>query len=183
MEYSVQDTASLDPHPFRFGSRSRVGLSILASLALVLSLSVGLTVWVLLSPVTALAQAKGPHMTCGSCPEGFAKTGVTTDPAICKDGDPTVVQCVPLGSPMLSVCGSCPEGYQEVGSSNVPDRCGDQEGGRMTQCQLPKMDQGLPDPNKGGVFCPPNCAGELPTPGQGAIPPPPKFLPPPPESK
>ncbi len=183
MESPVQNKDRLGHHPFRLGSSARIGLSILASTALALSLSVGLAAWVLLSPVTALAQAKGPRMSCGSCPEGFAKTGVTTDPAICKDDDPTVVQCVPLGSPMLSVCGSCPEGYQDVGSSNVPARCGDQDGGRMTQCQLPKMDQGLPDPNQGGIFCPPNCAGELPKPGEGAIPPPPKFLPPPPESK
>ncbi|MBA2252326.1 MAG: hypothetical protein H0W13_06420, partial [Nitrospirales bacterium] len=62
-------------------------------------------------PMTLLAQEssepKSTRMTCGSCPEGYATTGVTTDAKICKDGDPTVVQCVPLGANILSVCGSC----------------------------------------------------------------------------
>lgn len=177
MDHAACRLESLAPFP-------QSGMSLLALfLAFFLSLALGLLTWGAAAPPLVLAQAKGPRMTCGSCPEGFAKTGVMSDPAICKDGDPTLVQCVPLGSPMLSVCGSCPEGYREVGSSNVPARCGNEDGGRMTQCQLPKMDQGIPDPQRGGVFCPPNCAGELPTPGQGALPPPPKFLPPPKEDK
>src|SRR5688572_27894784 len=85
-------------------------------------------------PMTLLAQEssepKSTRMTCGSCPEGYATTGVTTDAKICKDGDPTVVQCVPLGANILSVCGSCPDGYRQVGSSSSPARCGNVDGGR-----------------------------------------------------
>ncbi len=40
-----------------------------------------------------------------ACPDGYATTGVTNAPEICKDGEPTLVQCVPLGGNMLSVCG------------------------------------------------------------------------------
>jgi len=128
-------------------------------------------------------EQKSTRMTCGKCPAGYATTGVTSEPSICKDGDPTLVQCVPIGSmPLLAVCGSCPEGYVEVGSSRVPARCGTLEEGRLTQCQATDLGKGLPDPTQGGVFCPPNCAGQMPTPGQGAIPPPPKF-PPSPEKK
>ena len=135
-----------------------------------------------------LADAPEPpktiRMTCGTCPSGYAMTGVTTAPEICKEGDPTLVECVPIGSMnLLAVCGSCPEGYVQIGGSNVPARCGNAEGGRMSQCQLQKFESGLPDPNRGGVFCPPNCAGQMPTPGQGAIPPPPKMLPTPKEDK
>ena len=87
-------------------------------------------------PMTLLAEEssepKSTRMTCGSCPEGYATTGVTTDEKICKDGDPTVVQCVPLGANILSVCGSCPDGYRQVGSSSSPARCGTTDGGRMT---------------------------------------------------
>ncbi|MGH7429180.1 MAG: hypothetical protein ACREJ4_12625, partial [Candidatus Methylomirabilaceae bacterium] len=34
---------------------------------------------------------KSIRMTCGTCPSGYAMTGVTTAPEICKDGDPTLV--------------------------------------------------------------------------------------------
>jgi hypothetical protein len=114
-------------------------------------------------------------MTCGVCPEGYVKTGVTSDPKICKEGDPTLVECVKTGANILAVCGSCPDGYQQIGSSSVPGRCGAVEGGRMSQCQLSKMEGGVVGPGQGGVFCPPNCAGRMPTPGQGALEPPPKV--------
>lgn len=137
----------------------------------------------LVRPAAALseeppAEPKSIRKTCGTCPDGYATTGVTHAPEICKDGDPTLVQCVPLGANMLPVCGSCPEGYREVGSSSVPSRCGTQDGGRLSQCQLEKMEQTLPDPTKGGRVCPPDC-GTTPAPGRGALPPPPTFLPPP----
>src|SRR5438093_3821373 len=129
-----------------------------------------------------LAEAPEPpksiRMTCGTCPSGYAMTGVTSAPEICKEGDPTLVECVPIGTMnLLAVCGSCPEGYAQIGSSNVPARCGNADGGRLSQCQLQKLESVLPDPNKGGIFCPPNCAGQMPTPGRGAIPPPPQPLP------
>src|SRR5215208_597554 len=120
------------------------------------------------------AEPKSIRMTCGTCPDGYATTGVTQSPQICKEGDPTLVQCVPLGANLLSVCGSCPDGYNEVGSSSVPARCGSQDGGRMTQCQLGKMDSTMPDPTKGFKACPPDC-GATAIPGQGALPPPPKH--------
>jgi hypothetical protein len=120
------------------------------------------------------SEAKSIRMTCGTCPEGYATTGVTQSPEICKEGDPTLVQCVPIGANMLSVCGSCPEGYAEIGGSSVPARCGSKDGGRMTQCQLRKMEQNLPDPTQGYKTCPPDC-GSTATPGQGALPPPPKY--------
>lgn len=139
--------------------------------------------WGLLFSVHAGAEQKSARMTCGSCPSGYATTGVTTSPQICKEGDPTLVECVPIGSMnLLSVCGSCPEGYVEIGSSAVPARCGNADSGRMSQCQLSNLETTLPDPTKGGVFCPPHCEGTLPTPGQGALPPPPKYLPPPADS-
>jgi hypothetical protein len=121
-------------------------------------------------------EPKSIRKTCGTCPEGYATTGVTESKEICKDGDPTLVQCVPLGANLLSVCGFCPEGYREIGSSSLPGRCGRQDGGRLTQCQLEKMEQNLPDPTQGGKVCPPDC-GNTATPGQGALPPPPKYLP------
>jgi hypothetical protein len=121
-------------------------------------------------------EPKSIRKTCGQCPEGYATTGVTEAKEICKDGDPTLVQCVPVGANLLSVCGSCPEGYREVGNSNVPARCGSQDGGRLTQCQMEKMESNLPDPTQGLQTCPPNC-GSTATPGQGALPPPPKYLP------
>ncbi|WP_173048439.1 hypothetical protein [Nitrospira sp. KM1] len=122
------------------------------------------------------AEPKSIRKTCGTCPEGYATVGVTDAPTICKDGDPTLVQCVPLGSNVLSVCGSCPEGYREMGGSSVPVRCGNRDGGRMSQCQLEKMGSELPDPMKGGKTCPPDC-GSTAVPGQGALPPPPRYLP------
>lgn len=70
-------------------------------------------------PVLGMAgesdQPKSVRMTCGSCPEGYATTGVTQSGEICKEGDPTLVECVPLGATILAVCGSCPEGYAEIG--------------------------------------------------------------------
>lgn len=124
----------------------------------------------------APAEPKTIRKTCGKCPDGYATTGVTQAPEICKDGEPTLVQCVPLGANMLPICGFCPEGYREIGSSSVPARCGSQDGGRLSQCQLEKMESNLPDPTKGGRICPPDC-GSTPAPGQGALPPPPKYLP------
>jgi len=122
------------------------------------------------------SEPKSIRKTCGACPEGYATTGVTEAKEICKDGDPTLVQCVPLGANLLSVCGSCPEGYREIGNSTVPARCGNRDGGRLTQCQLEKLELNLPDPAQGGKICPPDC-GSTATPGQGALPPPPKYLP------
>jgi hypothetical protein len=126
----------------------------------------------------APAEPKSIRKTCGKCPDGYATTGVTEAPELCKDGDPTLVQCVPLGANMLPVCGSCPEGYREIGSSSVPVRCGSQDGGRLSQCQLERMDLNLPDPTQGRKVCPPDC-GTMPVPGQGALPSPPKYIPPP----
>ncbi|MEO8047703.1 MAG: hypothetical protein ABI684_10490 [Nitrospirota bacterium] len=122
------------------------------------------------------SEPKSIRKTCGTCPEGYATTGVTESKEICTDGDPTLVQCVPLGANLLAVCGSCPEGYREVGSSSVPGRCGSKDGGRLTQCQLEKMESNLPDPTQGFKTCPPDC-GSTATPGQGALPPPPKYVP------
>ena len=122
------------------------------------------------------SEPKSIRKTCGKCPDGYATTGVTESKEVCKDGDPTLVQCVPLGANLLSVCGSCPEGYREIGNSSVPARCGDQDRGRLTQCQLEKMESNLPDPTQGLKTCPPDC-GSTATPGQGALPPPPKYLP------
>lgn len=114
--------------------------------------------------------------TCGVCPEGYATTGVTNAPEFCKDGETTLVQCVPLGGNMLSVCGTCPEGYSEIGHSNVPSRCGEKDGGLMSQCQSTQMGSSMPDPTQGGMKCPPDC-GSTAAPGQGAATPPPKFRP------
>ena len=138
--------------------------------------------WMALSPMLGSAEEpprepKNIGKTCGKCPDGYATTGITEAPGICKDGEPTLVQCVPLGANMLPVCGSCPEGYREVGSSSVPARCGNQDGGRLSQCQLERMELNLPDPTKGAKACPPDCAN-TPSPGQGAMPPAPKFVPP-----
>ena len=120
------------------------------------------------------SQPRSNRMTCGSCPDGYATTGVTESAEVCKEGDPTLVECVPLGANMLAVCGSCPEGYAEIGGSSVPSRCGTKDGGRVSQCQLKKMDTNLPDPKQGYKSCPPDC-GTAATPGQGALPPPPKY--------
>ncbi len=113
-------------------------------------------------------------MSCGSCPEGYATTGVTQSADICKEGDPTLVECVPIGANMLAVCGACPDGYAEIGGSSVPSRCGTKDSGRLTQCQLKKMESNLPDPKQGYKACPPDC-GSTATPGQGTLPPPPKY--------
>jgi hypothetical protein len=144
-------------------------------------ISIGLVV--LLSGLGAMpvqaedsSEPKSIRKMCGQCPEGYATTNVTESKEMCKDGDPTLVQCVPLGANLLSVCGSCPEGYREIGNSSVPSRCGNKDGGRVTQCQLEKMELNLPDPTKGGLNCPPDC-GSTATPGQGALPPPPRYLP------
>jgi hypothetical protein len=139
----------------------------------------GLMVWFGTADLGRAAEGEEPksiRKTCGSCPDGYATTGVTNAPEICKDGEPTLVQCVPLGGNMLSVCGSCPEGYREVGHSNLPSRCGSKEGGLLSQCQSMQMGLSMPDPHQGGVKCPPDC-GSTGTPGSGASPPPPKFRP------
>jgi hypothetical protein len=125
-------------------------------------------------PWSALPQESAPpksiRMTCGTCPEGYAKTGVTTEPNICKEDDHILVECIPLGTMnLMAVCGACPDGYRQIGSSFVPARCGTADGGLMNQCQMEKLESTMPDPNRGGVFCPPNCAGEMPTPGQGTL--------------
>jgi hypothetical protein len=133
---------------------------------------------VIMFPLASLAEdasePKSIRMTCGTCPEGYATTGVTQSPEICKEDDPTLVQCVPLGANMLGVCGACPEGYAEMGSSSVPARCGSKDGGRLTQCQLKKMENNFPDSTQGYKRCPPDC-GNTAQPGQGAMPPPPKY--------
>ena len=133
------------------------------------------------SAADGMEEPKSIRKTCGVCPEGYATTGRTNAPEVCKDGDPVLVQCVPVGSNMLSVCGSCPEGYSEVGRSNVPSRCGSADGGLVSQCQSQQPGANMPDPIQGGVRCPPDC-GSTAAPGQGASPPPPKFRPAP-ESK
>jgi hypothetical protein len=141
----------------------------------VLAVTVLVGVWPAIARADeAPTEPKSIRKTCGKCPDGYAITGVTEAPGICKDGDPTLVQCMPLGVNMLPVCGSCPEGYREIGSSSVPARCGNQDGGRLSQCQLERMEQILPDPTQGGKICPPDC-GSTATPGQGALPPPPKY--------
>jgi len=121
-------------------------------------------------------EVKTIRKTCGSCPDGYATTGVVDAPGVCKDGDSTLVQCVPLGASMLAVCGPCPDTYTEIGRSNVPARCGGKDGGLLSQCQSQQAGTTLPDPSQGGVVCPPNC-GSMGVPGQGATPPPPKFRP------
>ena len=139
--------------------------------------AIGATVIVTCPQVSVAEEAPQPksiRMTCGKCPDGYATTGVTQSPEICKDEDPTLVQCVPLGANMLGVCGACPDGYSEIGSSSVPARCGSSDGGRMSQCQLRKMETNMPDPTQGYKTCPPDC-GSTARPGQGALPPPPKY--------
>jgi hypothetical protein len=106
----------------------------------------------------APAKPKTPRMTCGKCEEGYVTTGRTTDANICKEDDHTLVSCAPAGmQAQMQVCGSCPEGYLEMGRSQVPALCGNVDGGLRTQCQLPKMEGGMPDPTQGGRRCPPDC--------------------------
>ncbi len=142
-----------------------------------------------LLPSVGLAQGgaaekpKSPRMTCGKCEEGYVTTGRTTDAKICPDvEDHVLVECVPPGRGQMSVCGSCPQGYNEIGRSQVPSLCGSEDGGLRTQCQLPKIEGGMPDPTQGGVQCPPNCAGNIPS----GLPPSaidrPSKLPPPPKA-
>ena len=134
-----------------------------------------------------------PLLTCGKCPEGYVKTAVAVPrqgleqgalfdlSAMCKglysSEETTVVECKPIGKQnQMPVCGTCPEGYREIGRTFLPYLCGNEDGGLRTQCQLPKMEGGMPDPTKGGRKCPPDCVGNLNTPGQGNFPPhPPKF--------
>lgn len=138
-------------------------------------------VWLLVLPFAASAQesapaqSKTPRMTCGKCAEGYVTTGRTTDAKICPDDDHTLVSCTPAGSQaQMPVCGSCPEGYVEMGRSLVPSLCGNADGGLRTQCQLPKMEGGMPDPAQGGRRCPPDCGqgaagaapGDIPQPGK-----------------
>ncbi|MBS0150168.1 MAG: hypothetical protein JSR31_04450 [Nitrospira sp.] len=120
------------------------------------------------------SEPKSIRMTCGKCPDGYATTGVTESQEICKDSDGVLVQCVPLGANMLGVCGVCPDGYAEVGSSSLPARCGNDGGGRLTQCQLKRMESHFPDSTQGYKSCPPDC-GSAAQPGHGALPPPPKY--------
>ncbi|MBP8153798.1 MAG: hypothetical protein KAX87_00835 [Nitrospira sp.] len=156
----------------RRGSRWVVGTVRLVILAaMVLAGSIGLA-----GATEGGEEPKSIRKTCGRCPDGYATTGVAHAPELCKDGEPTLVQCVPLGGNMLSVCGTCPEGYVDVGRSNVPSRCGSVDGGLVSQCQLQSMGSTMPDPGQGGVRCPPDC-GSTAAPGQGAVPPPPKFRP------
>lgn len=150
------------PHVSR---RALVGLVLLA-------LSVPFALWAEEQEIPKIRQLR-----CGSCPDGFATTAVTNDPATCKDGDPTLVQCVPLGGNLLSVCGECPEGYVKVGGTVVPSQC-NRDGGMMSRCQLPQMEHVNPDPTQGGRRCPPDCTAD-PSIGQGGSGPVPQTLPPP----
>jgi len=135
-----------------------------------------------------------PLLACGKCPEGYVKTAVAVprqglalgadfdQSEICKglykSEDSTVVECKPIGMQnQMPVCGTCPEGYREVGRSLLPALCGNEDGGLRTQCQLPKMEGGMPDPTQGGRKCPPDCVGPVPTPGQGNFPPHPPKIP------
>ncbi len=140
--------------------------------------------WILFPLGTQAAEKEEPpkirQLRCGACPDGFATTAVTSDPNTCKDGDPTLVQCVPLGGNLLSVCGECPEGYVKVGGTVVPSQC-NRDGGAMSRCQLQNMEFSNPDPTQGGRRCPPDCGGEMPT-GQGSTGPIPQSLPPPPKA-
>jgi hypothetical protein len=149
----------------------RLGLSVI-----LIGTSVGAFPLIEVGAEEASTEPKSIRKTCGKCPDGYATVGVTDAPALCKDGDSTLVQCVPLGANLLSVCGVCPDGYREMGSSAVPTRCGNHDGGKLSQCQLEKMELNLPDPTQGGRVCPPDC-GSTATPGQGALPPPPKYFP------
>ena len=101
-----------------------------------------------------------PHAffrTCGSCPSGYATTGIITDAVTCPENEHQLVQCAPLGLNQLMVCGDCPEGYQSIGSAPSSTRCGAPPGGKLSQCQLQKLESG-------GVQCPPNCSADRPPP-------------------
>lgn len=144
-------------------------------------------------PTERAKEIKRPLLTCGKCPEGYVKTAVAAQEAgtapganfnstadLCKgtlrSEDATLVECKPIGfQDQMPVCGTCPEGYREVGRTFLPALCGNEEGGLRTQCQVPEMKRGFPDPTQGGRLCPPDCVGNLPTPGQGILPPPPKI--------
>ncbi len=141
----------------RMRTRQRTGMvGGLALISLLFTPSLGLP------QEDALPKPKTPRMTCGKCDEGYVTTGRTTDANICKEDDHALVSCMPAGSQaQMPVCGSCPEGYVEIGRSLVPALCGNVDGGLRTQCQLPKMEGGMPDPTQGGRRCPPDC-------GQGA---------------
>ena len=139
------------------------------------------------------AEPKVPLMTCGKCPEGYVKTAVAAPESgsapganfnatveLCKgqlqSEATTLVECKPIGfQNQMAVCGTCPEGYREVGRTFLPALCGNEDNGLRTQCQVPNMQGGMPDPTQGGRQCPPDCVGNLPTPGQGTLPPPPKL--------
>src|SRR5574340_115956 len=56
----------------------------------------------LAQPAEVADEPRTIRKTCGKCPEGYATTGVTSVPDLCKDGEPILVQCVPLGGNMLS---------------------------------------------------------------------------------
>ncbi len=154
--------------------RSRVsGLPVLIGGAVALLLSMG-------GPTADVSAAdpevpKIRQLRCGTCPEGFATTAITTDPATCKDGDPTLVQCAPLGGNLLTVCGECPDEYDKIGSSTMPSQCA-RDGGAMSRCQRRTMEFANPDATQGGRRCPPDCAGEMPT-GQGGSGPVPQTIP------
>lgn len=138
-------------------------------------------------------EPKVPLLTCGKCPEGYVKTAVAAPESgsapganfnataeLCKgtlqSEDSTLIECKPIGyQNQMPVCGACPEGYREVGRTFLPALCGDENGGLRTQCQVPNMEGGMPDPTQGGRMCPPDCVGNLPTPGQGNVPLPPKI--------
>lgn len=117
---------------------------------------------------------EGNLSICGTCPSGYALISSSPDSAQC--GEHMLAHCIPLGAPAISVCGSCPEGYHQVGSSYQPARCGNAEAGNMSQCQIQKLEGGVIGPAQGGIYCPPDCAGPLASPGTKT--PPPVFCPP-----
>ena len=135
-----------------------------------------------------------PLLTCGKCPKGYVKTAVAVprqgvelganfDTSIgCEkffdEKESVAVECKPIGyQNQMAVCGTCPDGYREVGRTYLPTLCGAEDGGLRTQCQVPEMQGGMPDPTQGGRKCPPDCVGNLPEPGQGNFPPHPPKVP------
>ena len=120
------------------------------------------SVWLLCAQGPAFAAEGEPppqtfFRTCGSCPSGFAITGMMNDAVTCPDNDHRLVQCAPLGMNLFMVCGECPDGYQAMGSAPASTRCGAPPGGKLSQCQLQKLESG-------GIQCPPNCAADRPPP-------------------